>query len=105
MTIDQIVADLRNERDLLNRAIAALESSSDHHGRGPSGTKVSTQHPRMSAAAGARIAAAQRGVDVVAAGDGRERGALAGAGVESASRLVRCTIGTMIVSTTLAKWI
>ena len=55
MSVEQIVAELRSERDRLDQAIAALEGSNQDGRRGrPRGRR------RMSAAARARISAAQK---------------------------------------------
>ena len=55
MNIDQILSDLRSQRDAIDKAIAALDGTG---GRGP-GRRAGGRR-RMSAAARARIAAAQR---------------------------------------------
>lgn len=56
MNIEQIVADLRAERDRIDSAIAALEGFTGSHGRGRAGMRGR----RMSAAARKRIGEAKR---------------------------------------------
>lgn len=53
MNLNQVVQQLKNERDRLDRAISALEGSRAHRG-------ARTGHRKLSAEARARIAAAQR---------------------------------------------
>jgi hypothetical protein len=55
MNVEQIVAELRGERDRLDQAIAALEGSNQDGRRGRAGGRR-----RMSASARARISAAQK---------------------------------------------
>jgi len=58
MEIDQIVSQLRSQRDAIDRAITALSSGTAHRGR-PFGSKNKTRRT-MSAAARKRISIAQK---------------------------------------------
>lgn len=59
MTLQEIVSQLRAERDRFDQAIAALEGSSPRRGRPPKDSRGSEQHV-MSAAARKRISAAMK---------------------------------------------
>ena len=64
MNLQQIVTELKSDRDRIDRAINAIEglNSTGHRrvGRPPSAARKARRRGRMSAAGRARIAAAQR---------------------------------------------